>query len=188
MGYKSTTAQLMTMPPYFTACALSIAVAYAADHYKRRIPFLLGSYTAAVFGFALCASGGSPHRTYAGIFIASCGCYSGIPSNLSIITNNLAGSYKRAIGLAYASTVGVLGGAAASNFYREQDAPKYVLGHFVELGFAALVLVVALILLFIYTRINRDRERRCAEGEHLRYSLRELSEQGDKAVTFRYTL
>jgi hypothetical protein len=188
MGYKSTTAQLMTMPVYFTACALTIAVSYLADHCKRRMPFLLAAYSLSLFGFALCASGGGPHRTYAGIFIASAGCYPAIPCVLSLITNNLAGSYKRAIGLPYILTFGVLGGAMASNFYRTQDAPKFVLGHSLELGFSAMGLIGSSILAVIYTRINKDRARRLAEGEHLRYSLEELSAQGDKAVTFRYTI
>jgi len=37
-----------------------------------------------------------------------------------------------------------------------------------------------------YRRINKIRDRKMAEGEHLKYTDEELSEQGDRAVTFRY--
>lgn len=188
MGYKTTTAQLMTMPPYFTAAALTIGMAYICDHYKRRIPFILGCYAVAILGFGLCASGGGPHRTYAGIFIAACGIFPVNPCALALTTNNLAGEYKRAIGLPFILMFAVFGGAIASNFFRNRDSPKFVFGFCMELGASGIGCGCLILLGLLYARANRSRERRCAAGEHLRYTVEELSEQGDKAVTFRYTI
>ena len=42
--------------------------------------------------------------------------------------NNLAGHYKRGVGMALQIGIGNFGGAIASNIYRTQDAPRYVLG------------------------------------------------------------
>ena len=42
--------------------------------------------------------------------------------------NNLAGHYKRGVGMALHIGIGNFGGAIASNIYRSQDAPRYILG------------------------------------------------------------
>lgn len=39
-----------------------------------------------------------------------------------------------------------------------------------------------------YKRINAKRERQLAASEHNGYTPEELSELGDRAITFRYTL
>lgn len=74
----------------------------------------------------------------------------------------------------------------ASNFYRQKDGPRYILGHALELGFICVGIIAALILIFSYSRINKSRERRMAAGEHETISEEELSARGDKAVTWRY--
>ncbi len=76
------------------------------------------------------------------------------------------------------------GVAMASNFYRAQDKPKYILGHAVELGFVAVGLVAVLLLRFGYTQINKKRDR---EGVGM-HTEAEMSDMGDRAPTFRYVL
>jgi len=75
----------------------------------------------------------------------------------------------------------------ASNFYREKDSPRYILGHALELGFISAGIVAALILVFSYTAINKKRERLLRGGRQT-HTNKQLSEKGDKAVTFRYML
>ena len=51
--------------------------------------------------------------------------------SLNVLTrlgNNLAGQYKRAVGMAFHIGIGNFGGAIAANIYREQDSPRYILG------------------------------------------------------------
>lgn len=74
----------------------------------------------------------------------------------------------------------------ASNFYRQPDSPRYVLGHSLELGFVCLGILAAVILNIGYAGINRKREKMMAEGNEGGYGSQELSELGDKAYTFRY--
>jgi hypothetical protein len=72
----------------------------------------------------------------------------------------------------------------ASNFYRGQDAPKYVLGHALELGFCVTGIAAVLILRFSYKRINRKRE-----GMNLsQYEPYEMAKMGDRSPMFRYML
>lgn len=74
----------------------------------------------------------------------------------------------------------------ASNFYRKKDSPRYFLGHALNLGFIIVGIIAAFILVISYHRINKKRERELAEGRAANTTAKELSYQGDKAVTFRY--
>jgi hypothetical protein len=76
----------------------------------------------------------------------------------------------------------------ASNFYRANDAPRYILGHSLEIGFVGMGLIAVSTLAFCYNKINKTRDKQVAEGEHLQYTPEQLAEMGDRAVTFRYIL
>lgn len=130
--------------------------------------------------------------------------YFGVP-NLTI-SLDLAGSTKRATGQAIQIAVGNLAGgtyfliatlcvtcaltfaAMASNFYRAEDSPRYILGHALELGFIGAGIIALLVLVFNYKRINQKRERQMAEGTHNGYTPEELGALGDRAITYRYFL
>ena len=47
---------------------------------------------------------------------------------LDRLGNNLAGQYKRGLGMGIQSGVGNFSGTIASNIYLAQDAPRYILG------------------------------------------------------------
>jgi drug/metabolite transporter superfamily protein YnfA len=194
LGYKAATAQLLTIPIYITAAFLSILICYLSDRAAKagrsRWPFVFWPMVAILVGFILAISasahGGVPGVVYAGVFITTCGIYPAFPGNVAWISNNLAGSYKRSAGMAFQIGVGNLGGAMASNFYRSQDAPKYVLGHGLEIGFVSLGLMAVILLRVGYGRINAKRDSEGSGGEGL--SDKELSELGDRAPTFRYQM
>ncbi|PNS20845.1 hypothetical protein CAC42_2776 [Sphaceloma murrayae] len=188
LGYASTTAQLLTVPIYVTASIITIVVAYIADRKRIRSPFILGGLIFQLIGFVMCLSTSSPGVTYAGIFIAAAALYQCQPSNITWLSNNLSGSYKRAVGMGIQIAVGNLAGAMASNFYRGRDAPRYKLGHALEIGFITAGILALCTLVLYYRRVNKQREEACARGEHLKFTPEELSELGDKALTFRYTL
>lgn len=78
--------------------------------------------------------------------------------------------------------------AMASNFYRSRDAPRYILGHSLEIGFIGAGIIALLVLVFNYKRINKNRERQLAEGAHNGYTPEELGALGDRAITFKYFL
>lgn len=188
MGYKTAKAQLMTVPVYCTAALITISVALMADHLKKRVPFLISFYFLMLLGFALCVTGGPPDRTYAGLFLVACGVYPATPCNIALLSNNVAGSHKRGAGIAIVTGMAAMGGAMASNFYRHRDAPKFILGHAINIGFVCFGLGATCFWAWNYLRINRKRAGRLAAGEHLLSTPEQLSFQGDKAVTFKYTL
>lgn len=80
----------------------------------------------------------------------------------------------------------MLNQAMASNFYRQADNPRYILGHGLELGFICMGIVASLVLIFSYYTANKRRGQRLADGELARFTPQELSAMGDRAITFRY--
>ena len=163
-------------------------------------------------GISRCISSSNPHVVYAGVFIAACGLYPAFPGMITWLSNNLAGSYKRGAGMALQMGMGNLAGvseshfcisytwaiplmckrltlevkAMASNFYRQKDGPRFILGHGLELGFIALGILAAFLLLFLYKSENHKRAREMQQGIEGRWTNEELSALGDKAVTYRY--
>jgi hypothetical protein len=76
----------------------------------------------------------------------------------------------------------------ASNFYRAPDAPRYKLGHGLEIGFISCGIMASLVQITYYKKVNASRAEKVARHQHNGYTLEELSDLGDKAITFKYTL
>ncbi|KAL7917752.1 major facilitator superfamily domain-containing protein [Trichoderma austrokoningii] len=188
LGYTANKAQLMTVPIYITAAILAVVIAYASDRVGKRSPFIITLYCMMIVGFSLCISTSNPKVVYAGVFITACALYPAFPGVITWLANNLSGSYKRSAGMAMHIGIGNLGGAMAANFYRQKDGPRYILGHALELGFISAGIIAALVLVFSYTQINRKREARVARGDLGQYTAEQLSDKGDKALTWRYML
>ncbi|KFY97984.1 hypothetical protein V500_01838 [Pseudogymnoascus sp. VKM F-4518 (FW-2643)] len=194
LGYTAQVAQLLTIPIYITAAILTIIVAYFSDKAakagKSRSPYVFIPMCCILAGFVIAiagsAAGNVPGLVYAGVFVATCGIYPAFPGNVTWISNNLAGSYKRAVGMAFQIGVGNLGGAMASNFYREKDGPKFLLGHGLEIGFITMGLMAVVFLRLNYARINKKRDLLMDDGAEL--TDKEISDLGDRAPTFRYQL
>ncbi|EAQ91529.1 hypothetical protein CHGG_03464 [Chaetomium globosum CBS 148.51] len=191
LGYQSSEAQLMTVPIYITAAILAVVAADFSDRVGKRSPFIVGFLLVMAVGFSMCIATDpkeQPRVVYAGVFVAACAIYPAFPGVIAWLSNNLSGSLKRSVGMAVQIGVGNLGGAMASNFYRARDAPRYRLGHGLELGFIGAGVVASLILVVGYTTENKKRARRIEEGALDSYTPQELSEKGDRAVTYRYVL
>ena len=86
--------------------------------------------------------------------------------------------------MAMIQQAGNLSGAYASNFYRTQDAPNYYLGHSLELGFCIAGIIATVALRIGYDRVNKRRD---SEGTNS-LTEQELSDLGDKSLSFRYVL
>ncbi|GAB1203794.1 hypothetical protein APSETT445_002434 [Aspergillus pseudonomiae] len=118
------------------------------------------------------------------IYVSIIGIYPAFPGNITWLSANLAGDYKRASGMAIQIGLGNLAGAMASNFYRAQDAPNYILGHSLELGFCVAGMIAAVMLRLSYKTINRKRDQMDVSGQ----DEAEMEKMGDRSPMFRYML
>ncbi|KAH7921931.1 MFS general substrate transporter [Leucogyrophana mollusca] len=190
-GYDTPISQLLTVPPYVVATIVLLVFAHYSDKLKTRSPFVLAGLVMCLIGFSINISNASSGAKYFGTFFCVTGSYAAFPGIVCWLGNNLAGQYKRGVGMALHIGIGNLSGAVASNIYRTQDSPRFILGHGIELMFVGIGFITLPIIVLVYRRINRrrDEDARLAleQGEKNRYTPQELRELGDRAPDFRYT-
>ncbi|KAF6813078.1 hypothetical protein CSOJ01_04764 [Colletotrichum sojae] len=118
LGYTAAQAQLLTIPIYATALIVMFLIEINADKYQTRWPFIVGPYSILAVGFIGLLSIPHPRLpglTYAFLFCIPVGVYPALIGLIAWIGNNLAPSWKRAVGMALFITLGNLGGAVGSN-------------------------------------------------------------------------
>ncbi|KAJ7242479.1 MFS general substrate transporter [Mycena rebaudengoi] len=191
-GHNVPISQLLTVPPYVFATIVLLTFAYWSDRIQKRSPFILAGLLMCLTGFSINISNAPSGVKYFGTFLCVGGAYSAFPGVVAWLGNNLSGQYKRGVGMALHIGIGNFSGAIASNIYRTQDKPRFIIGHGCELMFIGIGLISLPIAVVTYRRINsrRDEAARAAleRGESNLYTRKELREMGDRAPDFRYTL
>lgn len=189
LGYSAANAQLLTMPIYVLGAISTITISYLADRYRTRWVFIVGPYSVAMCAFiALLAI---PHPqypglTYAFLFAIPAGVYPPLITILSWVGNNLAPTWKRAVGMALLISVGNLGGAIGSNIFLAEQAPTYRLGYGFGLAILAAANLATLTLRWSYDNDNRKRDAMDESEIRAKYSEEDLMKLGDKSPLYRY--
>ncbi|KAI0767792.1 MFS general substrate transporter [Fomes fomentarius] len=189
-GYNSTISQLLTVPPYIVATVIVVVWGVWSDRIGRRSPFIIAGLSLCMVGFAINIADLPIGAKYFGTFLIVTGGYAGFPAIAAWLPNNLVGHYKRGVGIAMQITFSNFGGVIVSNIYRAQDAPRYTLGHALELMFIGIALLLVPIIVFLYARINKQRDyaQQEAHEKGVRYNPEDLKRLGDRAPDFRYML
>ncbi|OAL53127.1 MFS general substrate transporter [Pyrenochaeta sp. DS3sAY3a] len=191
LGYTAANAQLLTIPVYTVALISTVVVAIASDKYKNRSTFIIFPFIVAAVGYITLLAlphPGLPGATYAMLFVVASGLYPSICGVISWNANNLAGSWKRSVGMALQISIGNLGGAIGSNIYLAKEAPHYWTGYGFSLGIIVVAICAAFFLRWNLDRLNKQREKMTHEEIMEKYTEQELLEMGDKSPLFRYTL
>ncbi|KAF4594385.1 hypothetical protein EYR40_009189 [Pleurotus pulmonarius] len=197
-GYSTAISQLLTVPPYVFATMVLLAFAHFSDKLRLRSPFILGGLTMCFIGFVINISPNVPNGVkYFGTFFVVAGSYASFPGVVAWLGNNLSGQYKRGVGMALHIGIGNFSGAIASNIYRSQDSPRYLVGHGVELMFVGIGFIAVPTVVLMYKRINAQRDREAEaylndggdgggslKGVGGRYTPAELRKMGDRAPDF----
>ncbi|KAF8836664.1 MFS general substrate transporter [Paxillus ammoniavirescens] len=185
-GYSPTNTQLLTIPPYVVVSIVTLVFAHYSDKIKLRWPFIFAAQSISLTGYLINISNASSGVKYFGLYLCLIGS-SGGSGAVTWLANNLGGKYKRATGMAVQITVGNMGGAFASNIYRSQDAPRYLLGHGLEIMFIGIGLVAVQITVLVYKRINSQRDHEELVRREKGQDVDDVG-RGDRALSFRYTL
>lgn len=128
-----------------------------------------------------------PGLTYTFLFCIPLGVSAPQVALISWIGNNLAPSWKRAVGMALLISVGNLGGTVGSNIFLEAQKPQYWLGYGFGLGICVAAIGATMVLRVAYEKLNRDKDSEGSEAEvRAKYSNKELLLMGDKSPLFRY--
>lgn len=189
LGYTSTRAQLLSVPPYAAAAILTITIGYIADRTRQRGLCNIGVSFLGIIGFSMLLGGKTPRIQYAGTFLGALGIYPCIANTISWISNNTEGSYKRGVTLGFAIGWGNLNGIVSSNIYRAQDKPRYKPGHGAVLGYLIIFLLGGSVLQYILLRRENAKRRAGARDEWIAGKTEsEIELLGDRRPDFIYTL
>ncbi|KAF7355303.1 MFS general substrate transporter [Mycena sanguinolenta] len=193
LGYKGKSAQLHTVPPYVPATVLTIVVAVLSDRLKWRGPFILICLPFSIAGYILAIAASTNAQRYGAVFLIAAGVYPSVPAILSILPNNGSGYYKRATTTALQLAIANSGGFVATNIYTADQAPTYIRGHSVVLGFLILAWILTAINVWYCAWENKARAEGRRQGnitayEELWNSGKTRAPIGDRNPDFRFTL
>ncbi|KAL3488810.1 major facilitator superfamily domain-containing protein [Aspergillus germanicus] len=193
MGFKDTSAQLMTVPPYVAGAISAVFFSILSDKFYWRMPFVAIPLCLVTIGYAIIISlkgklAENVGPAFFAIILTCIGIYPIHPATTSWTANNLAPSSRRAVGLAFNICIGNIGGVVGSYMYLEAEKPKYYTGFGLSCAFGGSALLVALALELSFVWGNKSKAK-LDEGEvRERYTDDELLSMGDKSPLFKYTL
>ncbi|KAF2245582.1 MFS general substrate transporter [Trematosphaeria pertusa] len=188
MGYQGTKAQLMSVPPYAVAAAMTVFIGWLADRTKwRGYCNMVISFIGCV-GFAMLLATQNPRIQYAGTFLGAMGIYPCVPNTLSWASNNVEGVYKRGVMVGIVVGWGNMNGVISSNIYFPREKPKYTTGHATVLAFMFACLFGGTILThFLLKRENSLRKAGKRDHWVEDKSQEEIRMLGDCRPDFIYT-
>ncbi|PVH85759.1 MFS transporter-like protein [Cadophora sp. DSE1049] len=186
MGYSSTTAQLLSVPPYALAACLTVLIGFIADRTHQRGLCNIGVSIIGIIGFSMLLGSDDANVKYAGTFLGALGIYPCIANTISWVSNNIEGVYKRGVVLGFVIGWGNLNGIVSSNIY--QKSP-YVSGHSTVLAYMIVCLLGGSIALR-YLLARENTARLAGKRDHwvTGMSEREAEKLGDMRPDFIYTL
>ncbi|GAA5989069.1 hypothetical protein JCM5350_003649, partial [Sporobolomyces pararoseus] len=154
--------QLLSTPPYFLAFGVTLACAFYSDRKKVRGPFNVVNMSIVVIGYAILLGvnpKSQPGVAYFALFLCVGGVSPSIACTISWMGVNLNPSYKRALGSGLMFTAGNSMGIISSIVYFAKDKPLFRRGHGTGLAFAAMAVILSLVLHLDYKRDNAKRDR-----------------------------
>ncbi|RWA07245.1 hypothetical protein EKO27_g7866 [Xylaria grammica] len=192
MGYTSANSQLLSIPPYIAGTISAYIACRYSDRLSCRMPFILGAQLFVTTGFALLVRfGGHLDRiaeSYVAVFIACLGFYPITPNVAAWVSNNLAGSAKRAAGIAFMLMLSNTAGLVGSYIYKDEEKPTYPTGYGVSLALSLVGIIGTLLMELLLWRVNVRDSKMTEEEIRAKWSDQELADMGDKSPLLKYTL
>ncbi|KAF2713287.1 bodown198 [Pleomassaria siparia CBS 279.74] len=189
MGYKDTKAQLMSVPPYAVAAAMTVFVGWFADRTRWRGYANMAVSFMGCIGFAMLLASSNVHVQYAGTFLGAAGIYPTVSNTLTWASNNVEGVYKRGVMLGIVVGWGNMNGVVSSNIYNSEEKPHYRSGHGTVLGYMFFCLFGGSVLMHLMLR-RENALRKAGKRDHWLEGkdAEEIRMMGDIRPDFIYTL
>ncbi|KAH8923191.1 MFS transporter [Atractiella rhizophila] len=195
LGYSGPHAQLMTVPPYLLSvhAVLTVVVAFLADKYKARGPFMMVLYPICAIGYIISLAAKTNTGRYVGTFFIAAGIYPSAPCILSILPNNHSGHWKRASSTALQLMIANCAGFGATFVYTKDQIPThYRKGHAIVLSCVVVAFCLITSNVVYCARENRKRAAGERDGNITAWENRspKLDGQiiGDRDPSFKLTL
>ncbi|WKT45547.1 MFS transporter superfamily [Fusarium oxysporum f. sp. vasinfectum] len=176
MGYTSSDAQLMTIPPYAIGAISAYVFAIFADKYSWRAPFILGPQCCLVVAFIILFVKSSNIEDniavcYFAVCLACFGMYPILPGVNAWNVANTPDPAKRSVNIGLLVCVGNIGGLIGSYIYLEREAPRYPTGYGTSLAFGLAGVVAVLLLETLLLKRDEDLIRMGEKSPLFKYAL-----------------
>ncbi|OAA58437.1 Major facilitator superfamily domain, general substrate transporter [Niveomyces insectorum RCEF 264] len=192
MGFEGVRVQLMTVPVYAWATISFFGIAWLADRFQKRGPFLLFALLCAVLGYAIMLGTDNSTARFVSVFILATSVFTTTGLDIVWLNSNVSGHFKRATAVGTVLTISNISGAVAGQIYRSQDQPRYLPAVKTAMGITCVSIATCVSLMVGYVYTNKKRERKLAEmggGEqNTSEEAWRLGQKNDMTVYFRYTL
>lgn len=140
MGYSNTTAQLLTVPPYFVAAIMTILMSWIADRTRQRGYCTMATSGTGLIGFIILMSPVSTGAHYFALYLCAAAIYPCVPLTIAWVANNTNGTFKRGITIGIVIGWSNIQGVIGSNIYLTKWAPKFLPSHGICMAFLGLFL------------------------------------------------
>lgn len=187
-NYGSIETQLRSVPPWAVAFGFSMMAATVSDYLRHRFLLVIITVLIAIAGFSI-ELGVQDNRNiqYAGLFLIVIGTFTAMPTLICWFNMNLGGHHRRSIGSAWQIGFGNLGGIIAVYIFVTKDAPRYLSGYSICLGWCVLSMIGATIYGLACYRANKKRDGLPSDvAESM--TLEQKEDLGDMAPGYRYLL
>ncbi|CAF3733163.1 unnamed protein product [Rotaria sp. Silwood1] len=136
-----------------------MTTAYFSDKHAHRSMFILSWLVISMTGFVILIMAQNLNVKYFDVFLATGGILPCVATCIMFPSCNISPYTKRATALAFMLSIGSIGGVISGQLYTSQDAPHFILGHAINLGFCTLSLIALTIILIGLHMENRQRDR-----------------------------
>ncbi|OJJ54927.1 hypothetical protein ASPSYDRAFT_158769 [Aspergillus sydowii CBS 593.65] len=187
MGWTSLQAQVMSVPVYVVAAAVTICTSFLSDRCKHRFGFAMAGCMISTVGYIILLAQDfvTTGVKYFALYAVVGGGYIAQPIFIGWLSNNMSGHYKQAIASAVQIGFGNCGGFIASNIFVSSEAPYYRSGYGTCLALIWVCVIAATLLFFLLLRENRRREQ--GKRDYLLLDEQEVGNLGDSHPHFRFT-
>ncbi|KAF8530469.1 putative MFS nicotinic acid transporter Tna1 [Hysterangium stoloniferum] len=170
LGFTNAAANALSAAPYALGTIITLIVGRMSDRFSLRTPFIVIMMLLSVVGYTIFLCDVSQAVKYVAVFITVAGAYPSIPTAITFVHHPLFSysfgpMYTRAVVIGLFFSFGNSAGILSSNVYPISDAPKYIRGHAIALGFSVrtlcfcLGIVLSAFLGFYCMRENARRDR-----------------------------
>lgn len=186
-GFDTITTQLLTIPVYFWASGVYLAVSWMSDKWQRRAFFMVPAALVTAIGYAV--NIGSPASArgalYFSTFLIAPGIYVIVGLNATWLLNSHAGYYKRATAIGMNQSIGNSAGVVVGQVFKKTVHGKYLLGLSFSLGSVVLAACGHTALYFL---LKSDNKKRDAMTPEQREHEIQHGKGGDFHPDYRYAL
>ncbi|KAF8629371.1 hypothetical protein AX17_005667 [Amanita inopinata Kibby_2008] len=185
LGFSAARAQLMSVPPFAVAFAVSMTLAYISDHYRCRGIVSMVASVLSIIGFAMFLGSTNRHVQYGSLFLSITGSYLAAAALSTWNANNATPHTRRATSIAIAFIMTNSGGILATWLLGAlSPPPRYTKASITLLIFAILMLVMSGANTYYLWMQNKKKRR-------IRDTMSREDEKpglGDKSAWFEYNL